>query len=76
MFCPSCGKQNKDSNVFCDYCGKSMQKDTLQVPQKVEKPKKQRAGLSYDAKRGIVTGVAVAVLVLIILVIYYPPWNW
>ncbi len=41
--------------------------------------KAQRTGLSYNAKKGIVTGVLIVALVVVILVIYYPslfPRNW
>jgi uncharacterized membrane protein YvbJ len=79
MFCPFCGRQNKENAVFCDYCGKAMQKNPSLPNQPVsKKTKKPKIGLSYNAKRGIVTGVLVAVVVLVILLIYYPsifPWN-
>ena len=85
MFCPSCGKQNKDTAVFCEFCGKALAQKT--VPQPSIQPSAQpniiskkasapKAGLSYNAKRGIVTGLLIFVVVLIVLLIYYPPWNW
>jgi uncharacterized membrane protein YvbJ len=79
MFCPSCGKQNKENTLFCQYCGKSMQKNAP-VIQATQSPKKtQKAGLSYNAKRAIITGTLIVGLVLVVLLIYYPsifPWNW
>jgi len=44
-----------------------------------QKAKNPKFELSYNAKRGIITGVGVVVLVLVVLLIYYPslfPWNW
>ena len=84
MFCPSCGRQNKDTAVFCEYCNKALpQKSsvlpTIQTNQPPINAKKPRGGLSYNAKRGIVTGILVVGLILVVLVIYYPnvfPWNW
>ena len=79
MFCPSCGKQNKENTLFCQFCGKSMQKNAPAI-QATKSPKKaQKAGLSYNAKRGIITGILIVVIVLVVLLIYYPsifPWNW
>jgi uncharacterized membrane protein YvbJ len=88
MFCPFCGKQNKDNVPFCAFCGKALPQknptppvtqsitNSKQNPQESSAPKR---GLSYNAKRGIVTGLLIAVVVIIIAVIYYPqvfPWNW
>jgi uncharacterized membrane protein YvbJ len=88
MFCPFCKKQNKDNVSFCAFCGKALPQKSLTseviqpitkadpIPQKASTPK---TGLSYNAKRGIVTGILIAVIVIIIVVIYYPsvlPWNW
>ncbi|MGE5533228.1 MAG: zinc-ribbon domain-containing protein [Bacillota bacterium] len=86
MFCPFCGRQNKDNAVFCEYCGKAIPKknsilesQSFAQANQPTKVKKQKAGLSYNAKRGIVTGILLVVLILVVLVIYYPnvfPWNW
>jgi uncharacterized membrane protein YvbJ len=79
MFCPFCGRQNKENAVFCEYCGKAMQKN-IQLPKANQRPKKtSRIGLSYNAKRAIITGVLIVGVVLVVLLIYYPsvfPWNW
>jgi uncharacterized membrane protein YvbJ len=81
MFCPFCKKQNKENVPFCAFCGKALpQKSSApQVVQQVaranpipQKPSAPKARLSYNAKRGIVTGLLIAVVVLVILVIYYP----
>jgi uncharacterized membrane protein YvbJ len=88
MFCPSCGKQNKDDVVFCAFCGKA-------IPQKKSSPPEiqpqvaststlgsvqvPRQRLSFRAKKAIITGIMVAALIIVILLIYYPkvfPWNW
>jgi uncharacterized membrane protein YvbJ len=88
MFCPTCGKQNKDPAIFCEFCGKALPKKTVPQPsvqpvaQANLNPKKAaapKAGLSYNAKRGIITGLFIIGLVLVVLLIYYPnifPWNW
>ena len=88
MFCPSCGRQNKDTAVFCEYCRKALpqkssvlppSQEIIQTNQPPTKAKKPKNGLSYNAKRGIVTGILIVAIVLVVLVIYYPnvfPWNW
>jgi uncharacterized membrane protein YvbJ len=86
MFCPFCSKQNKENVSFCAFCGKALpQKSSPSqviqpvaqanpIPQKASMPK---ARLSYNAKRGIVTGILIAVIVVVILVIYYPNvFSW
>ena len=88
MFCPFCSKQNKENVSFCSFCGKALpqkssKSEVIQpvtkanlIPEKVSAPK---ARLSYNAKRGIVTGLLIAVIVVVILVIYYPnvfTWKW
>jgi uncharacterized membrane protein YvbJ len=86
MFCPFCSKQNKENVSFCEFCGKALpQKSSASpviqpiakadyIPQKASTPK---AGLSYNAKRGIVTGILIAVIVIVIVVIYYPNvFSW
>jgi uncharacterized membrane protein YvbJ len=88
MFCPYCGKQNKDTAVFCEFCGKALTQKTIPQPsvQPVaqsniisKKASAPKAGLSYNAKRGIITGLLIVGLVLVVLLYYYPnifPWNW
>jgi uncharacterized membrane protein YvbJ len=85
MFCPYCGKQNKDTAVFCEFCGKALAQKTIPQPSaqpaaqsnlNSKKASTHKAGLSYNAKRGIVTGLLIFVLVLIVLLINNPPWNW
>ena len=88
MFCPFCSKQNKENVTFCAYCGKALpQKSSAPqvvqpvaganpIPQNASTPK---ARLSYNAKRGIVTGLLVVAVIIVILVIYYPNLfhlNW
>ena len=79
MFCPFCGRQNREGTVFCEYCGKAMQKSSP-IPQLNQQSKKApKARLSYNAKRAIVTGTLIVGLTIVILLIYYPsifPWNW
>ena len=56
-----------------------MQKNAPAIQVNQSPKKVQKAGLSYNAKRGIVTGVLIVGLVLVVLLIYYPsifPWNW
>jgi uncharacterized membrane protein YvbJ len=82
MFCPSCGKLNKDAAAFCEYCGKALpQKATapqIEVqpvaqanpnPNEYDSPKPR---LSFNAKKGIATGLLIVVVVLVVLAIYYP----
>jgi uncharacterized membrane protein YvbJ len=88
MFCPFCGRQNKEDTVFCEYCGKALPQknfplpETRSIPQAnppFQKADKPRFRLSYNAKRAIVTSTLVVGLVIVVLLIYYPsifPWNW
>ncbi len=82
MFCPSCGRLNKDGAAFCEYCGKALPQKTT-APQIEVKPMarinpnpnvndSQKPRLSFNAKRGIVTGLLIVVVVLVVLAIYYP----
>jgi uncharacterized membrane protein YvbJ len=78
MFCPFCGRQNKEGSLFCEYCGKAMQKNAPVSKLNQQTKKAPSAGLSYNAKKGIITGVLLVGLVLVVLLIYYPsifPWN-
>jgi uncharacterized membrane protein YvbJ len=88
MFCPFCGRQIKDNSLFCEYCGRSLpqksspQPNTQPIAQANPRPLKANAPkvrLSYNAKRGIITGILIAGIVIVVLLIYYPsifPWNW
>jgi uncharacterized membrane protein YvbJ len=78
MFCPFCSKQNKENATFCAYCGKALpQKSSApQVVQPVamenpipQKGSATKTGLSYNAKRGIVTGILIAIVVIVIILL-------
>jgi uncharacterized membrane protein YvbJ len=87
MFCPSCGKQNKENVLFCEYCGKAMPqkasppKPTIQPvtyaisnPQNPPAPKSR---ISFNAIKALVTVALIAVIAIVIIQIYYPrilPW--
>jgi uncharacterized membrane protein YvbJ len=87
MFCPFCSKQNKDNAAFCDYCGKALPQTTVTPPSEVKSAASAplprvnptpnahdtpKPRLSYNAKRGIVTGVLVLIVVVVVLAVYYP----
>ncbi len=88
MFCPNCGRQNKENAPFCEYCGKALPQQpkpssanqavlSTAPPVKAALPPKKR-GLSWNAIKAIVTLVTIVVIVLIVAQIYYPqifPWN-
>ena len=88
MFCPSCGRQNKDTAVFCEFCGKGLPQKNNPLPlvqpvaqanQNTKKAIAPKPRLSYNAKRGIITGLLIVGLILVVLLIFYPsifPWNW
>jgi uncharacterized membrane protein YvbJ len=87
MFCPFCDRQIKDNSLFCKYCGKALPQKSLpfpvtqQMPQINAQPQTSspRKRLSNNAKKGIVTGILIAGLIIVVLLIYYPsifPWNW
>jgi uncharacterized membrane protein YvbJ len=89
MFCPYCGKNNQEDAVFCEYCKKAMPKGNAQtsspnpsptpVQPQIEQKKPKKPLLSFTAIKGIITVVMLAVLILIIIWLYYPsmlPWNW
>jgi uncharacterized membrane protein YvbJ len=84
MFCPFCGRQNKDNAVFCDYCGKAQKTISpppevkpsasapitqITTPNEYDAPKPR---LSYNAKRGIITGLLIFVVVVVVAAIFYP----
>jgi uncharacterized membrane protein YvbJ len=84
MFCPYCSKQNKDNTLFCGYCGKALPQKNSPLPEAQTNPSHQKTHkpkfrLSYNAKKGIVSGVLIAGLIVVVLLLYYPnvlPWNW
>jgi uncharacterized membrane protein YvbJ len=86
MFCPSCGRQNKDDVLFCEYCGKAMPqkypaKPSVQpaiqaVPSSLRAPA-SKGRLSFTALKAVVTVVLIVIVAIIVLQIYYPgalPW--
>jgi uncharacterized membrane protein YvbJ len=89
MFCPSCGKQNKENVVFCASCGKALPQKSKPLPEakpfvqanpspspKPTTPKKTR--ISFTAIKAVITGLLIVGLVLVLLQLYYPgifPWN-
>ncbi len=90
MFCPSCGKQNREDVSFCAFCGVVLPKDNppatstpISQPhasfQQTPVPKPAKARLSFNAVKAIVTGILIVGLIVAILQVYYPavlPWNW
>ena len=88
MFCPSCGKQNQENVLFCAFCGKALPQKSSPIPviQTIPQanPRPQRASVpkirvSNNAKKGVITGILIAGLIIVVLLIYYPsvfPWNW
>jgi uncharacterized membrane protein YvbJ len=88
MFCPYCGKNNKEEAVFCEYCKKAIPKGSLQAatqntvepkPAQLKQSKPKKPLLSFTAIKGIITVLMLAALIFIILWLYYPsmlPWNW
>jgi uncharacterized membrane protein YvbJ len=86
MFCPYCGKNNKEEAVFCEYCQRAIPKGNVQtVTQKIVEPQPaqpkqpKKPLLSFTAIKGIITVLMLAALILVILWLYYPsmlPWNW
>ena len=87
MFCPSCGKQNRENVVFCAFCGKALPQNSspqpLYGPAFQENPSPQKASgpkvkVSFTAVKAIITTVMLVGLVLVVLQMYYPailPWN-
>ena len=53
-----------------------------QIPQATPRPKKAsspKIRISFTAVKAIITGLLLAGLIIVILLIYYPnifPWNW
>ena len=88
MFCNSCGKQNKDNALFCDFCGKALPQKSSPMPgiqlvsQANQPPKKEQSPkirISFTAIKAVITGIVIIGLVIVVLQIYYPsllPWNW
>jgi uncharacterized membrane protein YvbJ len=86
MFCPFCNHQNKEEAVFCNFCGKALPQQSFVLAANhsseqsiVSKSSKTGFKLTDNAIKSIITAVAIVVLVLAVLVVYYPNlmhWNW
>ncbi len=87
MFCPSCGRQNAENLVFCQYCGKALPKrESIQAiaenpysVQAVAEPAIQKERVSFRTIKAIVTVAMLAILTFVVLLMFYPqslPWNW
>jgi len=87
MFCPFCGKQNRDNALFCAYCEKALPNRSLPPPiqliikgnQSSKKASRPKAIMSNNAKKAVITVISIVALIIIVLLIFYPsifPWNW
>jgi uncharacterized membrane protein YvbJ len=81
MFCPYCGKNNKEGTIFCVYCQKAIPQSAQSESKPIEtqNTKQRKPIISVTAIKGIITILLIAGLVLAILWAYYPsllPWNW
>jgi uncharacterized membrane protein YvbJ len=81
MFCPSCGKQNRDNVLFCAHCGKALPQQSspiLQrapIPQSSPSPQTKSAPkfrISNTTKKALITGILIVGLIIVVLLIYYP----
>jgi hypothetical protein len=80
MFCPNCGRENKENASFCAYCKKALPSKKPQLTtQTLVKPKKgSKIKISNNAIRAVITGILIIALIIIVLQFYYPgvlPWN-
>jgi uncharacterized membrane protein YvbJ len=80
MFCPNCGRENKDNALFCAYCKKALpsKKPQLTTQTNVKPQKGSKIRISNNAIRAVITGILIIVLIIIVLQFYYPgvlPWN-
>jgi uncharacterized membrane protein YvbJ len=87
MFCPSCGRQNQENEMFCAFCGKALPQKNSQLPSaqysaKANTSQKSasapRFRLSFTAVKAIVTVLLLVGIILVVLQLYYPgvfPWN-
>jgi uncharacterized membrane protein YvbJ len=86
MFCPFCGRQNKDNAAFCVFCNRALPQKNSAAPinqtfSQVNdaSQKEQKSKISFNSLKAIVTGVLIVGMVILIIQLYYPsvlPWNW
>jgi uncharacterized membrane protein YvbJ len=80
MFCPNCGRENKEGSLFCAYCKKALpsKKPQLTTQTSVNPKKSSRHRISNNAIRTVITGILIIALIIVVLQFYYPgvlPWN-
>ncbi len=86
MFCPNCGKNNKDNVAFCAFCGKALPEKNVasavvapppevrpfvQTNSFAQERATDKTGVSRKAKTAV-TVALIAALVIGVLLIYYP----
>ena len=59
MFCPECGKKNKDEAKFCEYCGTKIVDDSPKEFKPVNKKK-------VDKKTKIIISIITGILIVLI----------
>lgn len=77
MYCPSCGKQVQEGNVFCPFCGKALSNappnpspPTISQPSPpYQNPPQQRNSAKSHTARNVAVGIAVLLLVIIAVVV-------
>ena len=72
MFCPKCGSEVKDDDLFCGECGAKIERTEVPESEPVKKeaaPPVRTAGFSDKAKKIIIAEIAV--LVVLIAAFFY-----
>ena len=71
MFCPNCGRENKENASFCAYCKKALPSKKPQLTtQTLVKPKKDsKIRISNNAKKAAITGILIVGFIFVVLLI-------
>ena len=68
MYCPKCGKETNDGDVFCSFCGERLEGENNSVIAAGEYPKKKN-------HKVLICLMSVAVIILLIAIINLVPGN-
>lgn len=67
MFCKNCGKEMKETQKFCPYCGqKAGEENAYSSPNGY--PQTASAANQRKSKKGLIVGIAVVVIVLLVVI--------
>ncbi len=62
MYCSKCGKENKDTNIYCNHCGEKLKKDTT-------KTNNTNISDRFTLENNIIVVVAMLILFIIVYIL-------